>query len=213
MSTAREPTAREHWEARYADSERIWSGQPNAALVALVGELPPARVLDLGAGEGADALWLAALGWRVTGLDLSETALVRAREAAAKQGADVVFVQADLAGEWPVMGPFELVTASFLHSMVEFPRLDVLRRAASIVAPGGHLAVVSHAAPPPWASGDEHRHGAMHLMGPEEEFKALALDPAEWTPRVVETRERSVTAPDGGGVTLVDGVLLLQRTA
>lgn len=206
-------TAREHWEARYADSDRIWSGRPNATLVALVGELPPARALDLGAGEGADALWLAALGWRVTGLDLSATALVRAREAAAAQGVDVVFVQADLAGEWPVTGPFELVTASFLHSMVEFPRLDVLRHAASVVAPGGHFAVVSHAAPPPWASGDEHRHGTMHLMGPKEEFEALALDPAEWTPRVVDTRERSVIAPDGGDATLVDGVLLLQRAA
>jgi SAM-dependent methyltransferase len=204
-------TAREHWEARYADSDRIWSGRPNATLVGLVGELPPARALDLGAGEGADALWLASRGWAVTGLDLSETALGRAREAAATQGADVAFVQADLAEEWPIEGLFELVTASFLHSMVEFPRLDVLRRAAAAVAPGGHLAVVSHAAPPPWASGGEHRHGAMHLVGPEEELEALALDPAEWTPRVVETRERAVTAPDGGDAVLLDGVLLLQR--
>ena len=77
-------TAREQWEARYADSDRIWSGRPNATLVGLVGSLTPGRALDLGAGEGADALWLASLGWRVTGLDLSETALGRARAAAAE---------------------------------------------------------------------------------------------------------------------------------
>ncbi|KZX21961.1 class I SAM-dependent methyltransferase [Rathayibacter tanaceti] len=206
-------TAREHWEARYSDADRIWSGRPNATLVDLVGELPPASALDLGAGEGADALWLASRGWRVTGLDLSETALGRARAAAAEQNADMAFVQADLADPWPIEGGFELVTAGFLHSMVEFPRIDVLRRAAGVVVPGGHLAIVSHVAPPPWASGEEHRHGAVRLLGPEEEFEALALDPAEWLPRIVETRERSVTAPDGGAATLLDGVLLLQRTA
>ncbi|AZZ50138.1 class I SAM-dependent methyltransferase [Rathayibacter rathayi] len=205
-------TAREHWEARYADSDRIWSGRPNATLVGVVGALPPGRALDLGAGEGADALWLASLGWSVTGLDLSETALDRAREAATAQGVSVDFVQADLAGEWPVEGLFDLVTASFLHSMVEFPRTDVLRRAAGAVAPGGRLAVVSHAAPPPWASGDEHRHG-LHLSGPEEEFAELALDPSEWTAQVVETRERAATAPDGTAAVLLDGVLLLQRRA
>ncbi|PPF11556.1 SAM-dependent methyltransferase [Rathayibacter sp. AY1E4] len=204
-------TAREQWEARYADSDRIWSGRPNATLVGLVGSLPPGRALDLGAGEGADALWLASLGWRVTGLDLSETALGRARAAAAERGADVDFVQADLAEDWPVVGEFDLVTASFLHSMAEFPRIDVLRRAASVVAPGGRLAVVSHAAPPPWASGDDHRHGAMHLVGPEEELAELALDPAEWTAELVETRERAVTAPDGTAAVLLDGVMLLQR--
>ncbi|PPF24714.1 SAM-dependent methyltransferase [Rathayibacter tritici] len=206
-------TAREHWEARYADSDRIWSGRPNATLVGLVGSLPPGRALDLGAGEGADALWLASLGWSVTGLDLSETALDRAREAATAQGVSVDFVQADLAGEWPVEGRFDLVTASFLHSMVEFPRIDVLRQAAGVVAPGGRLAVVSHAAPPPWASNDEHQHGVMRLAGPGEELAELALDPSEWTAQVVETRDRAATAPDGTAAVLLDGVLLLQRRA
>ncbi|MBF4461155.1 MULTISPECIES: class I SAM-dependent methyltransferase [unclassified Rathayibacter] len=207
-------TAREHWEARYSDSGRVWSGRPNATLVDLVGGLTPGRALDLGAGEGGDVLWLASRGWRVTGLDLSETALTRAREAAARQGLDVALRYADLAGDWPVAGDFDLVTASFLHSMVELPRIDILRRAAELVAPGGHLAIVSHVAPPPGAR--EHHHGAseapLELASPEEELAALALD-ARWIPLVVETRERVASGPDGHEVPLLDGVLLVRRSA
>ncbi|MWV48008.1 methyltransferase domain-containing protein [Rathayibacter sp. VKM Ac-2803] len=201
-------TAREHWEERYGDSA-IWSGRPNATLVDLVGGLPPARALDLGAGEGGDALWLASLGWSVTGLDLSETALSRARAAAAERGLTVDLRRADLAEEWPVTGPFELVTASFLHSMVEFPRIEVLRRAAALVTVGGRLAVVSHAAPPPWSG---HRgHLADELPTAEQELAELALDPDAWSPLVVGTREHLATGPDGHEAPLIDSVLLLQR--
>ncbi|KQQ05982.1 MULTISPECIES: class I SAM-dependent methyltransferase [unclassified Rathayibacter] len=202
------PTAREHWEERYGDSA-IWSGRPNATLVDLVGDLPPARALDLGSGEGGDALWLASLGWSVTGLDLSETALARARAGADERGLAVDFRQADLSEEWPATGPFELVTASFLHSMVEFPRVEVLRRAAGLVAAGGHLAVVSHAAPPPWSG---HRgHMGEELPTAEQELAELALDPLEWTTVVVGTRERLATGPDGHEAPLLDAVLLLQH--
>jgi SAM-dependent methyltransferase len=201
-------TAREHWEARYGDAA-IWSGRPNATLVDLVGGLEPGRALDLGCGEGGDALWLASRGWSVTGLDLSETALARARDAADQRGLSVDLRQADLAEEWPVDGPFELVTASFLHSMVEFPRIDVLRRAAGLVAGGGRLAIVSHAAPPPWSG---HRgHLGEELPTAEQELAELALDPQEWTPLVVGTRERLATGPDGHEAPLEDAVLLLQR--
>lgn len=208
----REPsTPREHWEARYSDADRVWSGRPNATLVDVVRDLTPGRALDLGCGEGGDVLWLAAQGWSVTGLDLSETALGRARAEADARGLAIDVRQADLGAEWPVEGVFDLVASSFLHSMVELPRIPILRRAADLVAPGGVLAVVSHAASPPWAA-HSHRHEGMPVLAsPEEELAALALDPAEWTPRLVETRERAATAPDGEEVVLLDGVLLLER--
>ena len=69
----------QEWNERYAGSNQIWSGQPNQALVIEVSELPPGRVLDVGCGEGADAVWLAQRGWDVTGLDVSGVALDRAR--------------------------------------------------------------------------------------------------------------------------------------
>ncbi|MCJ1697225.1 methyltransferase domain-containing protein [Rathayibacter caricis] len=203
-------TARDHWEARYADSDRIWSGRPNAALVDLVQDLPPGRALDLGCGEGGDALWLAEQGWSVTGLDLSETALGRARREAERRGLAVEFRQADLGADWPTAGPFDLVCASFLHSMVELPRTAILRRAGDLVAPGGRLAIVTHAAPPPWSG---HKHPVQHLPSPEEELAELAFDPTEWIERVVGTRERTASGPDGHEGVLLDGVVLLERRA
>ena len=76
----------EAWEERYRSKPNIWSGNPNAQLVAEAADLPPGRVLEVGSGEGADALWLAQRGWQVTGVDISTTALQRAAEHAATAG-------------------------------------------------------------------------------------------------------------------------------
>src|SRR5687768_8912240 len=74
------------WEEKYAGATGIWSGQPNGALVDEAADLAPGHALDLGCGEGGDALWLAERGWTVTGLDLSPTALARAGAAARAAG-------------------------------------------------------------------------------------------------------------------------------
>src|ERR1700712_6029321 len=72
-----DPAVRAEWDKRYADRVQLWSGQPNGALVAEVAGLTPGRVLDVGCGEGADAVWLAQGGWDVTGLEVSGLALER----------------------------------------------------------------------------------------------------------------------------------------
>src|ERR671912_1096728 len=82
----------QEWNERYAGCNQIWSGQPNQALVTEVSPLPPGRALDVGCGEGADAVWLALRGWSVTALDVSEVALERAKKAAAAAGAEVAWV-------------------------------------------------------------------------------------------------------------------------
>ena len=76
----------EFWDARYRSADRIWSGNPNPHLVAHVAELFPRTALDVGCGEGADAIWLASLGWQVTAIDVSTVALDRAAEQAAAAG-------------------------------------------------------------------------------------------------------------------------------
>lgn len=120
----------EFWDARYAESDRIWSGRPNAALVREASDLAPGRALDLGCGEGADALWLAERGWEVTAVDISRVALDRAAgHAAATTVADrITWQHCDLGTAFPA-GTFDLVTAQFLHSHSDMPREDILRKA------------------------------------------------------------------------------------
>lgn len=212
--TADEPLA--HWEARYAGAAPIWSGAVNATTADVLESMPPGRALDLGCGEGGDAIWLAGRGWRVTGVDISPTATARGAAAADAAGvADrIAWIAADLA-DWVPDGGYDLVTASFLHSTVALPRTAILRRAASAVVPGGHLLIVSHAAPPPWHRPEDHDHGPHRdpLRSPEEELVELALPADDWVTVLAETRRRRATGPDGAPAHLDDGVLLLRRVA
>lgn len=76
----------EFWEQRYGSSEKIWSGKANVVLESVASKLTPGRALDLGAGEGGDVLWLANQGWEARGLELSQTVVTRAQEAAQRAG-------------------------------------------------------------------------------------------------------------------------------
>lgn len=203
----------QHWEARYGEKDRIWSGAPNASLVSVLETLPAGTAIDLGAGEGGDALWLAERGWRVTAYDISTTALSRLDQAAADRNlADrITTVAGDLA-DAPIEGTVDLVTASFLHSTVQIPRTQILRRFAAVVNPGGHLFVLGHAAPPRWASPEMHQHAA-HLVGPHEEVEQLDLDPEVWSVEVAELRQRDIIDPDGQPATIDDSVVLLRRVS
>ena len=200
-----------YWEERYAGAEPIWSGRVNAQVATIAAEFPPGRALDLGCGEGADAIWLAERGWQTLGVDIAATALQRAARAAAERGLDpdlVRWQQADLA-TWIPDGTYDLITASFMQSPLDFPRGEVLRRAAAAVAPGGHLLVVAHAAPPPWAKGIDP--GTHHFLSPEQEVAELALDEQEYTVLVAEERTRPATGPDGEEAELTDTVVLVRR--
>lgn len=215
------------WEDRYSSADQIWSGRVNAVLKDVARNLTPGTALDLGCGEGGDAIWLAQNGWNVTGVDLSTTATQRANEAALAAGIPSErfhFEAADLT-EWSTEERFDLVTASFLLSWpIEIPRDAILERATQFVAPGGHILVVAHAAPPPWsehAHSDEHQHGdgqAGHSHGPkfptpESDLAVLSLDPAKWEVLTVELRERSAQMPDGTTTQLDDTVVLAKRVA
>jgi len=207
-----EPDATQYWEARYGEAERIWSGRPNQTLVEVVGDLPAGRALDLGCGEGGDAIWLAQRGWQVTGVDISPTAIARASAAADEAGIPTKRIrwQAHDLATWTDDGPYDLVAASFLHSRVEFPRTEILRRAAALVAPGGHLLLLSHAACPPW-SAHHHDDHKPEFLTPSEEISALDLDERQWDTRIAETRSREATGPNGERAILDDGIVLLHR--
>lgn len=200
---------KDFWESRYGEKGQIWSGKVNKTLAEIVAPLTPGRSLDLGCGEGGDVVWLASNGWDATGVDISTTAIDRATAAAADAGLErTQFVNADLS-EFDGVDSFDLITATFFHSPVELDRETILRQAASLVAPGGHLLLISHAAPPPWAEHIDHEKPT--LKPPAEDHASLNLNPDEWQTVLLETREREAIGPNGEPATLDDGVILLKR--
>ncbi|MEU3773261.1 class I SAM-dependent methyltransferase [Streptomyces sp. NPDC032472] len=201
---------REFWDSRYSESDRIWSGRPNADLVREVGGLAPGRALDLGCGEGADAVWLARRGWRVTGTDISGVALERAAAHAAEAGvADRVELrQHDLAESFPA-GEFDLVSACFLHNYGDFPRARVLRTAAAAVAPGGILLVVGHGGWATWQQ-EEGRPG-IDFPTPGEVLAQLELPEGAWEVLRAQEYVREQHSPDGRPGTRADNTVKVRR--
>lgn len=199
--------AQQFWEDLYGERPQIWSGRVNAPLEQRARDLPPGRALDVGCGEGADALWLAERGWVVTAVDISATALERARAEAQRRGLVVEWLQQDLAGALPA-GPYDLVSAQFLQSPVPLARIDVLRRAARRVAPGGLLLVVGHASGPPWST---HQPDPALMPSAGTVLDDLALEAGTW--EVLEARDvgRTATGPDGQVGELLDSVVLVRR--
>ena len=172
--------------------------------------MTPGTALDLGCGEGGDAVWLAGRGWRVTATDLSAVAMARGKEAARSAGlADQIDWQAhDLSETFP-SGSFDLVSAQFLHSPIEFARERVLVAAAKAVSPGGLLLVVSHAEFPPWAG--SHRQHHVHFPSPNETVASLELTPGQWRVDRAEVAERKATGPDGSVAMLTDCIVAVSR--
>ncbi|MGC5345493.1 SAM-dependent methyltransferase [Streptomyces sp. DT24] len=209
MTDDRTATEAEYWDGRYLESERMWSGEPNTVLVREVTGTEPGRALDLGCGEGADAIWLAHQGWRVTATDISRVALGRAAGHAAAEGvADRVDWQRhDLGVTFPE-GPFDLVSAHFLHSVGDLPRERILRTAASAVAPGGVLLIVGHAGHPAW---EQHDHPEVRLPTPDEVLESLELAEGEWEVLLSEEHERTRTGPDGAPTVRTDNTLKVRR--
>jgi len=204
-------TAQQFWDDFYVDNTWNERGPVGRHLVAEVELLTPGMALDLGCGEGSDAIWLAQRGWQVTAADVSATALDRARAHAERLGLSnsIRFEQHDLAVSLPA-GTFDLVSAQFLHSPVAIPseREDILRRATQAVAPGGSLIVVSHNRLPSWAA--DH---PVELAPPTpgQTVAALELVDGEWETVHAETVLTEVTSPEGERGTREDHVLHYRR--
>lgn len=209
------PTPADFWEDRYRTTRgehgQVWSGRVNAAVEREVAGLTPGTALELGCGEGGDALWLAANGWTVTAIDISATALAVGRSHAQGAGLSerIQWIRDDLA-TWEPTSVFDLVTTAFLHSPVELPREAVLRRAASAVAPGGRLLVVGHGAMPPGSKLSHHDHDGPPLPTAEEVLSSLDLSD-EWVAETSAHVDRAAIWRDGSEVTLVDSVLRVRR--
>lgn len=196
------------WENRYRESEKIWSGEPNPQLIVEAAGLEPGKALDAGCGEGADAIWLASQGWRVTAVDFAQAALDKGEAEAQRQGVAeaISWVCEDLAA-WQPSREYDFVSAQFFH--LEPPLRDaVLLNLATAVVPGGSMLVVGHSRQD-LTRNSAHEHHVDLLFDPTE--MGALFDPAGWDVTVSEIRERVVEDSEGNPVTTTDTVVRAVR--
>lgn len=198
------PVTEREWNEHYTVAP-IWSGNPNEALVAQVAGLAPGRAVDVGCGEGADAVWLASQGWRVTAIDVADSALNRGRAAAEAAGVEVTWQRAGLlSADLPSAG-FDLVTACY-PALARTPEQLAERALFGLVAPGGRLLMLAHA--------DVDRDEALaHGFDPDDYVFAdelLAVIEPGWTVERHQRSPRSLASGAGAGHS-TDIVLVLRR--
>lgn len=186
------------WDRRYGGRELVWTGEPNRFLVAETATLAPGRAIDLGCGEGRNAVWLAERGWEAIGVDFSPVGLQKAAELAAARGVSVDWVVADLLDYRPDPRAFELVLIFYLQ-VPAAERRPIVRAAAEAVAPAGTLLLVAHD-----SSNLQRGYG-----GPQDPAVLYTapdvVDDIDGTGLQIERAEcveRSVQTPDGERVAL-----------
>lgn len=180
---------RAFWQRHWQDADHGGALPVHPFLAREVAGLSPGAALEAGCGTGAEALWLAAAGWEVTGADVSAEALSRARAAAEQVGLDVTWVEADLT-TWEPPTSYDLVTTHYAHPAM--PQLDFYARLAGWVAPAGTLLVVGHR----HGAGHGHAHDRDH--GPPEHATVTAqsvralFDSQAWEVVTAEETDREV---------------------
>jgi SAM-dependent methyltransferase len=199
------------WDERYRSSDALWSGNPNPQLLTETSDLSPGTALDVGCGEGADAIWLAEHGWRVTAVDISTVALERgaahAREVSVEVAQRITWLHADLTSWVPAASTYDLVSAQFIHLPKE-QREALHHRLAASVSPGGTLLVVGHH--PSDLQTTIPRPPVPELFFTASDI-AASLDRHRWDIVVSEARARSTLDPEGRTTTIHDTVLRAQR--
>jgi thioredoxin reductase/SAM-dependent methyltransferase len=193
IRAAARPSANQaDWEHRYG-GDQMWSGNPNGSLVNEISGLAPGRALDVGSGEGADAIWLAEQGWSVTASDISRVALDRVGAEAERRGLRIEchHTDANAAGAFAA-ATFDLVSAQYA-SIPRTPDARGVRNLLDAVAPGGTLLVVSHDLAPMRAPIDTHVTSRPFdpdaFVRVDDVAAALAGSP-EWDVEVHEKRPR-----------------------
>jgi SAM-dependent methyltransferase len=197
------------WDERYRSQAALWSGNPNRHLVAEVEDLTPATALEVAAGEGADAIWLARRGWHVTAVEISSVALERAAGHAAEAGSAIAeriqWLHQDVLDWDPPRERYDLVSSQYLHLPTELRRA-LFDRLASAVAPGGTLLIVGHH-PSDLVTVPRPQPPELFFTGDDI---ARDLDATQWDV-VTNTAAERTGSHDGRTVVLHDAVLRARR--
>ncbi|MDJ0663522.1 MAG: class I SAM-dependent methyltransferase [Acidimicrobiia bacterium] len=134
---------RDLWNQRYSQKGSVWGAAPNQFVADRLVDLEPCRILDLGCGQGRNAIWLAGRGHEVTAIDVSDLAIAQAEELAEAAGVDIEFVVADVAAWEPARADFDLVLLSYFQA-TEPTRRALHRKAADALVPGGKVFIIAH---------------------------------------------------------------------
>ena len=189
-----------HWDDRTSHTVAA-----NPYLAEETAALTPGNALDAGCGAGAEAIWLAEQGWRVTGADISGSALATAAQQAEAVGVDVDWIEADLTS-WTPAREWDLVVTHYAHPSI--PQLDFYRHIAQWVAPGGSLLIVGH-------MHDGAHHHSRDGMPPHEATVTTkditALFDASWRIDTAAERSRTVVGTGVHSKTLRDAVVRVTR--
>ena len=212
LAAAARPSANQaDWDHRYG-GDQLWSGNPNGTLVKEIRGSRAGRALDVGAGEGGDAIWLAEQGWNVTASDISQTALDKVAAEAERRGLRIECQQADANGpDVFEHGAFDLVSAQYA-SIPRTPDGRGLGNLLDAVAPGGTLLVVGHDLEPMRTPIDTHQHS--RAFDPDaflrvDDVATTVADLADWEIQVHEKRARPAGAASAAHH--VDDVVLRAR--
>lgn len=196
------------WDERYGARELVWSAEPNQFVVEETADLSPGRALDLAAGEGRNAIWLAQQGWEVTAVDFSPIGIAKGRRIADAAGVEVTWVVADATTWQPPPRSFDLALVAYLQLPPD-ERRAAHRRAADAVADGGTLLVVGHDRDnlELGFGGPPDREVLLDVDGvvADLEGTGLAIVAAGQVERVVDT--------DGGTRTAIDCLVRARRPA
>jgi 2-polyprenyl-3-methyl-5-hydroxy-6-metoxy-1,4-benzoquinol methylase len=206
---------REYWEQHWTEGSgtRVEAGGANPHVIRETADLVRGSALDAGCGAGSEAIWLAGQGWRVTGVDISATALAEAVDRAARVSTPfpITWIEADLT-DWRPERDFDLVVTNYAHPATS--QLDFYRRLAGFVAPGGTFLIVGHL---------KHEHAAGHghadaneMEHPESSQVTIAditatFDTATWQIETADEIAREVGTHDGGTRQLHDVVVRATR--
>ena len=188
---------KEEWDRRYKENDLVWGWAPNELLVQEVNDLKPGRSLDMACGEGRNAIWLASIGWKSTGIDFSSEGIKKGKQTADKLGVEVEWLEADLRKWEPPESAYDLIVSLYVHMMPdEIERVH--RNAVTALAPGGTMIVIGHDLTnltdgyggPPFPD---------VLFTPEriaQDLDQLVIEKAERAKRTVKTDDGEKTAID-----------------
>ena len=192
------------WDVRYRESGLVWSPGPNQFVEAELADVPPGRALDLGAGEGRNAIWLAEQGWQVTAVDFSQAGLDKGRSRAGDLSVDWVCADATA---WPGDGSYDLSVLAYLQLPGEERRAAV-RGAFASLRLGGTLLLVAH-------DSTNLTEGVGGPQDPEVLMTAEEvlgdLDGERFEVERAERVTREVVQPDGSTRTAYDALVRVVR--